>query len=231
MRVAGTRWHVDDEPVQRTPIDLAQELGDGLVDHRPPPHHRRVLLDQEPQRHDPDAVFLERLNALLDHRRLHALESHHGRQRGAVDVGVEQAYAVSFGGHGEREVDGHRRFAYSALPAGHGEDVVDAHDRLLGGGLLRGAAGDAGLLLQGDRDALDALEVLEQSAELLEDVLRQRLGGVDQDLERDLAATHGQLLDAAQGDQILVAVGILDAPDGPDDVFFLQGRQRESWLR
>ena len=55
--VAGARREVDQEVVELAPLDVLEELLQSLVEHRAPPHDRRVLLDEEPDRDHRDAVM------------------------------------------------------------------------------------------------------------------------------------------------------------------------------
>ena len=49
--VARARWHVDDERVELAPVDVGEELLERLVQHRAAPHHRRVVVEEEADRH------------------------------------------------------------------------------------------------------------------------------------------------------------------------------------
>jgi hypothetical protein len=62
--------------------------------------------------------------AVLGHRL--AFEAEHARDRGAVDVGVEQADALAELFECDGEIDGNRRLADTALAARHGDDGADA---------------------------------------------------------------------------------------------------------
>jgi hypothetical protein len=101
--------------------------------------------------------------------------------------------------------------------------VIDSWDRQLGGRPLQRPARNPGLLLERDRHPFDPFELLEEPPEVLEHILGERARRIDEDLERDLPAADRELLDAAERDEILVAVGILDPPDRADDVSFLYG--------
>ena len=58
--VAGARREVDEQEVQLAPFDVLEELRQRLVQHRAAPDDRRVLLDEEADRHDLHAARLER---------------------------------------------------------------------------------------------------------------------------------------------------------------------------
>jgi hypothetical protein len=130
LDVAGAGRHVDDEVVEFAPVGVAEQLRERLRDHRAAPDHRLLLLDQEPDRHDLDAVRLERLDApAVPARGPVALQARHARLAGTVDVGIEEPHARPVERKREREVDGRRRLADAALARGHCDDVADARQR------------------------------------------------------------------------------------------------------
>ena len=49
--VARAGRHVHDQRVQLTPVDVGEELLERPVEHGPAPHHRRVLVQEEADRH------------------------------------------------------------------------------------------------------------------------------------------------------------------------------------
>ena len=55
--VAGARGQIDEQVVEHAPVDVLQELGQRLVQHRPAPDDGGVLLDEEADRHDLHAVW------------------------------------------------------------------------------------------------------------------------------------------------------------------------------
>jgi hypothetical protein len=131
LDVAGAGRHVDDQVVELAPVGVAQQLGERLGDHRATPDHRLLLLDQESDRDDLDAVSLERLDAptVATDGPL-ALQAHHARLAGAVDVGVEQADLGALERQGQREVDCGGGLADPALAGSDRDDVADARQWL-----------------------------------------------------------------------------------------------------
>ena len=103
------------------------------MQHRAAPHDRLVLLEEEADRDDFDAVRLER-DDLLVGRDLRALaaEAEHARDRVAPDVGVEDADLLALGLQRGGEVDGQRRLADAALAGADADDVGDLRERALG---------------------------------------------------------------------------------------------------
>ena len=67
-----------------------------------------------------------------------ALEAEQLGDRGAVEIGIEDAGPQPFGGKAERQVDGDGGFADAALAGADGNDMADAGD-----GLARRRAGTA----------------------------------------------------------------------------------------
>ena len=142
--VAGAGRQVDQEVVELAPGDVLEELRERLVEHRPAPHDGLVLLDEEADRHDLQAVGVEREDlALAVDLRAVGAEAEHARDRVAPDVGVEDADALAVGGQRGREVDGQRGLADAALAGADADHVLDLGERALGQ-----PAGAAELLLQ-----------------------------------------------------------------------------------
>src|SRR5688572_31378522 len=102
------------------------------MDHRAAPDDRIVLVQEEPDRHQADAIAAtgDDLAAFVLELRLLPQAHHQGDVR-SVDVAVEQADLRT--GVGEREgyVDAGRRLPDAALAAGNGNDVFDVRDQLL----------------------------------------------------------------------------------------------------
>jgi hypothetical protein len=81
LDVAGAGRHVDDQVVELAPVGVLQQLLERLRDHRAAPHHRRVGVDQEADRHRLHAVRLERLERLPVLRLRTPGQSQHHRLR------------------------------------------------------------------------------------------------------------------------------------------------------
>ena len=64
--VAGPGRHVDDEHVELAPVHVLQELLERTVQHRPAPHHRLVVVEEEADRHQPQIVRDRRHDHLVD---------------------------------------------------------------------------------------------------------------------------------------------------------------------
>ena len=128
--VAGAGRQVDEQVVQLAPGDVLEELRQRLVQHRPAPDDRRVLLDEEADRHDLHAVGLEREDLALGRdRRALAAETEHARDRVAPDVGVEDADGLAVERQRGGEVRGQRRLADAALARADAQDVLDLGQR------------------------------------------------------------------------------------------------------
>ena len=106
------------------PLHLAQHLLQRRHHHRPAPDHRRLLLDQEADRHHLQPVGRQRPHDLaLEDLRL-VVEIEELRHRRAIDVGVEHADLQAQRGEAEREVGRRRRLADAALAGRHRDDVA-----------------------------------------------------------------------------------------------------------
>ena len=114
LGVAGARRHVDDEAIALAPSDFAEQLRQGRHDHRPAPHHRRRLFDEEADRHDGDAMHRDRLqNAAFEFR--FAIDAEEPRHGGPVNVSVEQADTPAFRREAKRQICGESRLADAAF--------------------------------------------------------------------------------------------------------------------
>src|SRR5688572_28338590 len=113
LHVARAGRQVDHQVVELAPGDVAGEVLDDAVEHRPAPDHRRPGLDEEAHGHELDAVGEQGqdLAVLLVRRLAHA---HHERHVRAVDVGVDQPDTRAVGGQPAGQVDGDRRLADAA---------------------------------------------------------------------------------------------------------------------
>ena len=92
LRIAGARRQIHEQEIEITPIDSADELLDGLHDHRAAPDDRLITFDQKSHAHQLHAMILRRdhLFLLADNGAL--VDTHHQRNAGTVDVAIQQAY-------------------------------------------------------------------------------------------------------------------------------------------
>ena len=82
------RGHVDQKCVELAPVHVREELLERLVQHRAAPHDRRVLLEEEADRHELEVAANRRDDHLVDRDRF-LVDAEHVRNRVAVDVAVE----------------------------------------------------------------------------------------------------------------------------------------------
>ena len=123
--VAGSRREVDQQEVELPPGDVLEELLERLVQHRPAPDDRGVLLDEEADRHHADAAGRKRDDlAFRRDRGALGAEAQHPRDRVAPHVGVEHADAAALGAQRRREVGGQRRLPDAALSGSDADDVL-----------------------------------------------------------------------------------------------------------
>jgi hypothetical protein len=119
--IARPGREVGEEEIELSPVDVAQELLDGLVQHWPPPDHGGLLGHEESHRDDLHAVGLERQDHVVEPDRLAGDADHPGNGE-APDVGVEDAHAVSLGSQGARQVHRDAGFAHATLAGRYGDD-------------------------------------------------------------------------------------------------------------
>lgn len=103
-------------------MDVAEELLDGLVQHRPTPDHGLLVVDEEADGHQRDTVCVDGQHHTFQCDR-RAADAEHLQDGVAPHVRVEHADAPAFLGEGCRKVDGDRRLADAALSTGHGVDL------------------------------------------------------------------------------------------------------------
>jgi hypothetical protein len=137
------------------------------------------------------------------------------RERGTVDVGVEDADLGAAGEQGQGEVDRGRALADAALARGDGDDVAHAREarhlrarRLAAGGLAR---------VRGHRDGdvVDAVEGQHPLAGRALELGLDRTGGRRQlDREGDARALDLQILDEPEVHDALLEVGVDDGAQG-----------------
>ena len=134
LGVPGARRHVHQEIVELAPVDIPQELLNHLHDDGAAPDGRRIALDQEPDRHEFDAVDFQGPDpAAADDRLLEGSE--HAGDVGAVDVRIHQPHSVTLTRQGDGQVGGDGGLPHSALPGAHRDDAAKV--RLLAGLLGR----------------------------------------------------------------------------------------------
>ena len=206
--VPGAGRQVRQQEVQLSPVHVAEELLDGLVQHGPSPDHRLLLGDEEPHGDDPHAVRFQRQDHVVEADGAPG-HTHHARNGEPPDVHVDDADPVPLGGEGRGQVDRDGGLADAALPGGHGDHrrVAFGEERPL---LHRGGPAAqlrhelfALVLVHLTEDHLDALAGIEDRANRGPDI------GVDAILQR--ATRDGQQdIDA---DDSVVDLDALEHPD------------------
>ena len=224
---------VDDEEVELAPGDVPEELLDRLHHHRPAPDDRLVDVHQEPERHDPDAVPLDRddLVRLVDEGLL--VDAHHHLLRRAVDVGVHEARRG-----GPARASASARFAATVdlpdAPLARGDRDLEPHlrqdARRRAAGRRRAPRGGGGRGLSTSRRIVTACtpgsapKLLGRVA--LDLLGRSRRRGRDLQPEGDVAAADREVLDETEGDDV---AGEAREPDGFQDLEDLLFGQLSRW--
>ena len=109
------------------------------MQHRAAPHHRCVVLEEEPDRHQLQVATHGRHDHRVDDDRA-LLHAEHVRDRVAVDVGVENTHALAGRAQRRGQVRRQRRLADAALAR---RDRKHAGGRIERDRLLRPAAAEA----------------------------------------------------------------------------------------
>ena len=145
LDVAGAGRQIEDQVVQVTPAHVAQQLHQGAVQHRAPPDHRLIGIDEEPDADHLHAERGERDDALAVFAgRTRAEQAHHQRQRRAVDVGVQQADLAAQIRQRDGDVGGDRALSHPALAGADQDDVLHRRDKIVGIVLFGGRRADVG---------------------------------------------------------------------------------------
>jgi hypothetical protein len=108
------------ETSELAPIHAAQELLDHAVKHGSAPDQRLVPGIQKPHGHQLHAIFFERLNAFADGVG-GSIDSHHQRDVGAINIGIEQTDSAAKPGERNREIDGNRGLANASFTGSDGD--------------------------------------------------------------------------------------------------------------
>ena len=134
LRISRSRRKIDQKDIQIAPADVLHELLDGLHDHRPAPDHRRVVVHEEAHAHDLHPVRFQgyqRFTVQLGT----ALQAHHQRDTGSVDVAVHQAHSPRPALGGEhlgqcaRQIDRKRTLAHATFARSDCDGVPNAARR------------------------------------------------------------------------------------------------------
>src|SRR5699024_5902553 len=120
--VAGSRWQVEQQDVQVSPEDVAEELLDRAVQHRATPHDRGVVAHKVADGDQLHAVRLQRHDHFIDLVRPVGA-AHHVRDGVTVDIGVDHADLQATALQGDRQVHGSGGLAHTTLAGGHGVDA------------------------------------------------------------------------------------------------------------
>ena len=131
LRVARARRQIHEQNIQVAPLHRAEELLDGLHNHRPAPNHRLVALHQKPHAHQLHAVVRRRHHLFLRADGWPLVHAHHQRDGGAVNVAIQQADFRPKMLQAARQVHRHGGLADAAFAAGDGDDPPNAGHLLL----------------------------------------------------------------------------------------------------
>ena len=205
--------------VEPRPVHVREELLERAVEHRPAPHHRLVVVEEEADRHQVQAVRDQRDHHPVDEHRL-LVRPEHVRDRVAVDVGVDHAHLLALLGERGGEVDGERRLADAALARRDRDHARRGVDRDPLRPLGRRAAQPAGerrrssgvITSNASEVERDAGERADEARDLLLERVAERAAG-DRQRDRDV---HVAALDPDVADHVELRHG--PAQLGVDDL-------------
>ena len=184
------------------------------MEHGPPPDHGLVGRHQHAHGDDLDPEGLGRDHAALFADLRTAADAEHLRDVGSVHVRVHQPHARPLGREGEGEVHGGGGFPHPALARAHGDDVADP-----GNGLAAEAGAGAHVCGHGGARHRDSGQAAHDPLRLRLHLVAHGAGGSGQlDGEVHLAAGDLDVLDEAQGDDVLVEIGIAHGAQGGEDL-------------
>ena len=120
MDVAGSRRHVDEEEVQRAPVDLQDQLLEGVGCHGTAPYEGLPLLGEVADRHPFHPVFLEGDDVVFPVYFLRngtvPFSPGHYRHGRSVDVGVGKPHLVSEARQRHRQIHRDGGLAHASFP-------------------------------------------------------------------------------------------------------------------
>ena len=211
LGVAGARGQVDHHVVQRAPLDVLEELGEDLVDHRAAPDHGVVLTDEEVHAHELHAVLLGRDDLLL-RGGLWALvgPDHPGNVR-AVDVGVEQPDARPHLREPRGEVHRDGGLPDPTLPARDRDDVLHARQDVL-----------APLDARGEVD-LDTRVGTDLAHPPRDGGLVRRVGRTERERDVGDLVPNLDVVDEAERDDVVTEIRVLDVREEVLHVGYVHG--------
>ena len=88
LNIARPRRQVDQQHVQLTPVHLTEHLLQRTHQHRTPPDHRFIRINEQANRHDRDAMRVERLYMFTIRRRWSPRDTHHPWLTGTIYIGI-----------------------------------------------------------------------------------------------------------------------------------------------
>jgi hypothetical protein len=168
--VMGAVWM---RVVELAPIHAAQKLLDDAVQHGAAPDQGLVAGIQEAHGHQLHAELIEGLDALaVGHGG--AIDAHHQRDVGAVDVGIHQAGGVAQFGERHGQVHRHGGFSDAAFAGAYRDQIFHTRNgqlgrlpRLIRTHSLHGTAGVAGIRAAGRLQPRAVFPISRCIAELL----------------------------------------------------------------
>ena len=121
---------INDQIIELAPFDLAQELPNDRVQHRPAPDQRLVSGIEQADGNCFQPVYRERLDAILtQHSRLRAGAQHQRHVR-TINISVKQPDLISKLRQSKRKIHRQRGLAHPSLAGSDGNNRFNSGQRL-----------------------------------------------------------------------------------------------------
>ena len=213
VNITRSRGHINQQKVQAAPHSLMQKLLQGICGHCSAPHQRIVGIDEEADRHQLDVHTLSRHDVVVAIL-LHCvgqiiLHAKHLVLRGAVNISIQHAHAVTHITQRECEVGRNGRFAYATLTRCYGDDLAHFDRCALALGLWR--TGSTLLDHYGDVACSGRVSILQCLLHKVADAHGKGIASLGKTQYNGyLVLANRQLLHHATCNNILLRLGVYD---------------------
>src|SRR5437868_9313837 len=96
MNVTGSWWHIYNQVIEITPIDICNKLPDSTTGHRPPPYNGTFFIYQQSDAYQLYTITFEgsnhTLSLYLHHHGSFAANAEHNRYTGSINISIHLAH-------------------------------------------------------------------------------------------------------------------------------------------